>query len=325
MFMEEKKFKYRFTLFTPCYNSAPFIERIKASVANQTFRDFEWIVVNDNSSDNTLELLEEYIKTVDFPVKLINNKTNMMLAVNYNLAVEQTEGEYFVTLDHDDEYSPKYLEVMDVLIKKYDSEKVAGIVARCQTQFGKITPNPPYSRSIMNWFEYGKDRKGNYTGEVPRAFKTDVLRKYMPFDPKLVHNPLIEAMMSYDGYYFITTNEIIRKYYVYESEQRSISNARSARMNPYNWKCAYDEVDKYMDRYNSTISVKLHWCVLYACASIRCGMSIADTLGKVKPKYRMPVLMLYPIAYLRVYLSDIPILHRIWVTLRRKLENQSSE
>ena len=47
--MEGKKNKYRFTLFTPCYNSAPFIDRMKASVEKQTFRNFEWIVVNDNS------------------------------------------------------------------------------------------------------------------------------------------------------------------------------------------------------------------------------------------------------------------------------------
>ena len=124
--MSDKKYKYRFTLFTTCYNSAPFIERIKASVENQTFKDFEWIVVNDNSSDNTLALLNDYIKTVKFPVKLINNTTNKMLAANYNLAVEQTEGEYFVTLDHDDEYSPNYLEIMDKLITQYDSPKIAG-------------------------------------------------------------------------------------------------------------------------------------------------------------------------------------------------------
>lgn len=320
--MEAKNYKYRFTLFTPCYNSAPFIERIKSSVENQTFRDFEWIVVNDNSSDNTLELLEEYIKTVDFPVKLINNKTNMMLAVNYNLAVEQTEGEYFVTLDHDDEYSPKYLEIMDELIKKYDSEKVAGVVARCQTQYGKITPMPGYSRPLMNWFEYGKDKNGRYTGEVPRAFKTMILREYMPFDPKLVHNPIIEAMMSYDGYTFITTNEIIRKYYVYEAEQKSISNARSNRMNQYNWRCTYDEVNKYMYRYRPSLSVKVHWWLLYCCASIRCEMSLNQMLDKVNLQSRIPILLLYPIASLRVLLSDVPLLHNAWVLIRRKMENQ---
>lgn len=314
--MEEKKYKYRFTLFTPCYNSSPFIERIKSSVANQTFRDFEWIVVNDNSSDNTLELLEEYIKSVDVPVKLINNKTNMMLAVNYNLAVEQTEGEYFVTLDHDDEYSPKYLEIMDELIKKYDNEQVAGVVARCQTQYGKITPSPQYSKPLMKWFEYGKDEKGRYTGEVPRAFKTDILRKYMPFDPKLVHNPLIEAMMSYDGYTFITTNEIIRKYYVFESDQLSISNNLNSKLIYYCWKCNSDEINLYSYHYHISLGVKYSLCMAYAQTSIRYGLSIIEMIRSVK-KWRMVIALLYPFALLRTSLAKSSKLRTLLMKYRR--------
>lgn len=320
--MEEKKYKYRFTLFTPCYNSAPFIERIKMSVEKQTFRDFEWIVVNDNSSDNTLELLEEYIKTVDFPVKLINNKTNMMLAVNYNLAVEQTEGEYFVTLDHDDEYSPHYLEIMDELIKKYDSPKVAGVVARCQTQYGKITPMPDYSKPLMNWFEYGKDKNGHYTGEVPRAFKTEVLRKYTPFDSKLVHNPVIEAMMSYDGYTFITTNEIIRKYFVYETTQLSISNSRNNRLVYYSYFQLREEINKYTKHYHTSLSVKFNLCLSYCCASIRYGQSWSDAVGSVE-RWKVPVALIYPIAFLRVSISNVTIIRKMWVKLRVFLDKKA--
>lgn len=314
--MEAKKYKYRFTLFTPCYNSAPFIERIKSSVENQTIRDFEWIVVNDNSSDNTLELLEAYIKTVDFPVKLINNKTNMMLAVNYNLAIEQTEGEYFVTLDHDDEYSPRYLEIMDELIKKYDNDKVAGVVARCQTQYGKITPMPEYSKPLMTWFEYGKDKNGKYTGEVPRAFKTDILKKYMPFDPKLVHNPLIEAMMSYDGYTFITTNEIVRKYYVFESEHLSISNNLNSKMNYYCWKCNSDEINLYSDFYNVSTGVKYSLCFAYAHTSILYGLSMKETI-KCAKKWKIVIAILFPFALLRTFLAKSSKLRRLVVQYHR--------
>lgn len=320
--MEEKKYKYRFTLFTPCYNSAPFIERIKMSVEKQTFRDFEWIVVNDNSSDNTLELLEEYIKTVDFPVKLINNKTNMMLAVNYNLAVEQTEGEYFVTLDHDDEYSPHYLELMDKLIKQYDTPKVAGVVARCQTQYGKITPMPDYSKPLMNWFEYGKDKKGHYTGEVPRAFKTDVIKQYMPFDPQLVHNPVIEAMMSYDGYTFITTNEIIRKYYVYETTQLSISNNRSNRLVYYSYSQLREEINKYTKHYHTSIPVKFNLCLSYCCASIRYGQSWLKSVKSVD-RWKAPILLIYPLAYIRVLISNVTIIRKYWIKIRVFLEKRA--
>ncbi len=299
--MEQKKYKYRFTLFTPCYNSAPFMDRIKASVENQTFRDFEWIVVNDNSSDNTLELLEEYIKTVEFPVKLINNKSNMMLAVNYNLAVEQTEGEYFVTLDHDDEYSPRYLEIMDDLIKQFDNPQVAGVVARCQTQYGKITP-PPYTNPLMNWFEYGKDKNGRSVGEVPRAFKTEILKKYTPFDAKLVHNPLVEALMSDDGYTFITTNEIIRKYYVYETTQHSITNTRTDRYAYSRYNHFLNEINRYTLKYKTSIPVKIQLCMTYSRAAIKYGLSFIEAITNVH-RWRVPIVLLYPISIVQVYLS----------------------
>ena len=308
--MEEKRYKYRFTLFTPCYNSAPFIDRIKASVENQTFRNFEWIVVNDNSSDNTLELLEEYIKTIDIPVKLINNKTNMMLAANYNLAVEQTEGEIFVTLDHDDEYSPNYLEIMDKLYQKYDSPEIAGIVARCQTQFGKITPLE-YKKNVMTWFEYGHDSKGRYSGEVPRAFKTNVLRKYMPFDITLVHNPLIEAMMSYDGYKFITTNKVIRKYYVYEQGQKSISNSRSSWLDLYTLTNAKNEINKYTKFYHTSFLTKLVLCMTYNCASIRYKYNFKKLLSEVN-RWRFLIVLLYPLSIMRVCLSKSELFYTFW-------------
>lgn len=87
------KYKYRFTLFTPCYNSAPYLDRIKETIDGQIFRDFEWIVVNDASTDNTSELLKDYIATLDIPVKFFDLKKNQMLAANYNLAVGNADGE----------------------------------------------------------------------------------------------------------------------------------------------------------------------------------------------------------------------------------------
>ena len=72
------KYKYKFTLFTPCYNSAPYIDRIKETIDGQLFRDFEWIVVNDASTDNTSDLLKEYIAILDLPVKFFDLKKNQI-------------------------------------------------------------------------------------------------------------------------------------------------------------------------------------------------------------------------------------------------------
>ena len=311
--MGNSKFKYKFTLFTPCYCSAKFIDRIKETLDKQTYRDFEWIVVNDASTDNTSELLQEYIKTVDFPVKFFDLKKNQMLAANWNLAVEHAEGEIFVILGHDDIYLPNMLESYNKLYDQYNSDKIGGIIARCETQYGKVTPKE-FSKPIMSYWEYGVDKNGRYTGEAPCAWKTDVLRKYMPFDPNELINPLIGALMSCDGYEFITTNEIVRKYYVYEKGGYSLSKFRKKYI-LWQYMGALRRINLFSPHYHMSFSVKNKLCLLYAVASIRRGLSVVEALKAIE-RYRCLVLLLYPYAYIKACLTNIDIIYNLYSKIR---------
>lgn len=299
--MEKTAFKYRFTLFTPCYCSAKFIDRIKETLDRQTFRDFEWIVVNDASPDNTSEVLQEYIKTVDFPVKFFDLKKNQMLAANWNLAVEHADGEIFVVLGHDDIYLPQMLETYNTLYEQYNSDKIGGIIARCETQFGKITPKE-FSKPIMSYWEYGVDKDGRYTGEAPCAWKTDVLRKYMPFDPKELINPLIGALMSCDGYEFITTNEIVRRYYVYEEGGHSLTTFGKKYV-LYKYKCALRCINLFSPHYHMSSKVKRSLCLEYATYAIQLNMSMKEALRAVE-RYKGTIFLLYPLAAIKAFLIN---------------------
>ena len=55
-------YQYKITLFTPTYNRAYIIDRLYESIKRQTYRDFEWIVFDDGSTDNTSELVDGWIK-----------------------------------------------------------------------------------------------------------------------------------------------------------------------------------------------------------------------------------------------------------------------
>ena len=63
------KWKYKFTIFTPVYNRADVLYRVWDSIQSQTFRDFEWVVVDDGSSDNSVEVIREYEKKANFSGK----------------------------------------------------------------------------------------------------------------------------------------------------------------------------------------------------------------------------------------------------------------
>ena len=306
--MEEKKYKYRFTLFTPCYCSANFIDRIKTTIDGQTYRDFEWIVVNDASTDKTSELLQEYIKTLDIPVKFFDLKKNQMLAANWNLAVEHAEGEIFVILGHDDIYLPNMLESYNKLYEQYNSDKIGGIIARCETQYGKVTPKE-FNKPIMSYWEYGVDKEGRYTGEAPCAWKTDVLRKYMPFDSEELINPLIGALMSCNEYEFITTNEIVRKYFVYEEGGYSLSKYRK-RYTKWQYMSALRKINLFSPHYNMSPKVTFDLCVEYSMAAIRRKIGIINAI-KATNRFKCLTILVYPYAFLRVLLSNNDTLYSV--------------
>ena len=79
------------------------------SIKNQSFSDWEWLVTDDCSTDNSLELLEN-IKKFDSRVKVISNKTNSGAAFSRNRSLSEVNGEYIAFIDSDDIWNPYKLE-----------------------------------------------------------------------------------------------------------------------------------------------------------------------------------------------------------------------
>lgn len=96
------------SVIIPAYNAEKFIEETLQSVLNQSFQDFELIVLNDGSKDKTPEIVQEFCNK-DIRIKLIN-KANTGVSDTRNLGIELAQGEYIAFLDADDLYLPTYLE-----------------------------------------------------------------------------------------------------------------------------------------------------------------------------------------------------------------------
>ena len=176
--VSKKEYKHKFTVFTPVYNAQDTIERTHQSLINQTFKDFEWLIINDGSSDDSHDVIEEIKKTSPLKINYINNDINKHKMACFMQAIDLANGEFFLTFDADDECYPNALEVFN---DEYESipdgrkEEIIAVTVHCVDQHGnKIGTEFPKSPYYTTPFVL--HAVDNVEGEKWGFTKTDALR-----------------------------------------------------------------------------------------------------------------------------------------------------
>ena len=98
-----------FSVIIPLYNKSHTIERALKSVLNQTYKNFEAIIVDDGSTDNGIEIVNKY--TSDARIKILKQK-NQGVSIARNEGVKNSLYQYIAFLDADDEWEKDYLETV---------------------------------------------------------------------------------------------------------------------------------------------------------------------------------------------------------------------
>lgn len=93
--------KPKISVIMPVYNAEQFLNESVLSVLNQTFKDFEFIIINDCSTDGSLKMIKEYMEK-DKRIVLINNRKNIGVASSRSKGLKIAKGEYVVVFDADD-------------------------------------------------------------------------------------------------------------------------------------------------------------------------------------------------------------------------------
>lgn len=160
----------------PVYNGEEYLAQSIESVLNQTYKNIELIIVNDNSSDNSLSIAEEFAKK-DNRVKIISNKANLKLPNSLNVGFEAANGEYLSWTSDDNFYSLDAIEKMaahldnnldDIMVcADYTAiNQLDGTTTRINLS---ITPQEMMERNCMGaCFLYRKsaaDKIGKYRAE----------------------------------------------------------------------------------------------------------------------------------------------------------------
>ncbi|MDB5258748.1 MAG: tuaG [Chitinophagaceae bacterium] len=98
-----------FSIVIPTYNRAAFVKKAVDSVIAQTCSDWELIVVDDASTDHTMDVLNSY---ADPRIRIVRNTLNLERSASRNKGIEAARGEYICFLDSDDYYFPQHLEIL---------------------------------------------------------------------------------------------------------------------------------------------------------------------------------------------------------------------
>lgn len=116
------------SIITPVFNSSKFLEQTIDSVFSQTFSDWEWMITDDSSSDDSVEMIQ---KLKDRRIKLIIAEKNGGAGHARNLSLEKASGRFITFLDADDFWEPNFLEEMVSFMKKENAELAYSNYARC--------------------------------------------------------------------------------------------------------------------------------------------------------------------------------------------------
>lgn len=95
------------SIITPCYNSEAYIQETMDSVLNQTYKNFEWIIVDDRSNDSCVEMIR---KRNDERIRLYCQEENLGPAHARNRGLKKAKGRFITFIDSDDIWMPQFLE-----------------------------------------------------------------------------------------------------------------------------------------------------------------------------------------------------------------------
>lgn len=117
----------RITVFTPSYNRADLLPNLYGSLIRQNSRDFQWLVIDDGSTDNTREVVAEWIREKKIDIQYVYKK-NGGLHTGYNKAIECMDTELSICIDSDDYLTDDCIETVLEFWDEHKAEDIAGFI-----------------------------------------------------------------------------------------------------------------------------------------------------------------------------------------------------
>lgn len=168
------------TVLMPVYNGEEYLKDAIDSILNQTFHDFELLIINDGSSDGSLDIINSY---QDPRIKLVNNESNLKLIKTLNKGLRLASGKYIARMDSDDTCHPRRLEMQ---VKMLDMNPDIAVCGTGMKVIGKKYARPFLAKSEEDIKNYLVVK--NCMAHPSIMMRKDIIEEYDYFyDEKFIH------------------------------------------------------------------------------------------------------------------------------------------
>lgn len=200
--------KKTITVFTPTYNRAYCLNQLYESLCRQTSKDFEWLIIDDGSTDNTQALVESWEKENNIAIQYYY-KENGGMHTGHNKAYELITTELNICIDSDDYMPDDSVEKIINLWLTYGNDKYAGIIGLDRTVKGKII-GTSFPENLKECKYSELYTKFGVTGDKKIVYRTDVVKRYPAYptfeNEKFV--PLYLPIIIDRDYELLSFNEV---------------------------------------------------------------------------------------------------------------------
>ena len=195
------------TIFTPTYNRAHTLVRTYNSLCQQTCKDFEWLIIDDGSTDNTRVVVEKWICNSDFKIRYIYQENQGMHGA-HNTAYKNITTELNTCIDSDDYMPVDAVENIITFWHENRSNKYAGIIGLDQREDGSIIGTTfrleLKETTLMNFYANGGK------GDKKLVYRTDIVKQYPEyplFDGERYVGLAYKYMLIDQDYKLLTLNK----------------------------------------------------------------------------------------------------------------------
>lgn len=207
----------KLTIFTPTYNREKYLSRLYESLKKQKFKDFEWLIIDDESTDNTIELIKKFINEKnEFQINFVRIEHGGKHRA-LNKAFDIAKGEYFFIVDSDDYITDDAVEkIYEWIEETRDIEYLAGFSGLRRSESGISGGKPLVNK--QGWIDASNLERLKYQllGEKAEVYRTEILRKHKfpEFENEyFVSEDVCWNAIAHEGYKLRWYNHVI---YIFE-------------------------------------------------------------------------------------------------------------